>query len=231
MICQRCLARVARRNRTPTVRTLTSTPHHSAAVSAQTTTATEARPHDTPAALNTPGVAQPFSTPLVPRPGLKDVQAGTARAGKGEKKIAFPVSSVPAGTVLKGLNFIKGKPDPVALEDREYPDWLWGLLQTKGKGGAGAEGGVEGVDEGDLFAKSKKQRQRAAKALRKQELLHPEALIPKVPMYEQSVDLPAGDGSVRGAMQAGEAREELTRKMREKRRGSIKEDNFLKGMR
>ena len=80
-------------------------------------------------------------------------------------------------------------------------------------------------------AKSKKQRQRAAKALRKQQLLHPEALAPKVPIYEQSVDLPAGDGSVKGAMQAGEARAELTRKMREKRRGSIKEENFLKGMR
>ena len=52
-----------------------------------------------------------------------------------------------------------------------------------------------------------------------------------MPLYEQSVDLPAGDGSVRGALKAGEAREELTRKMREKRRGSIKEENFLKGMR
>ena len=82
-----------------------------------------------------------------------------------------------------------------------------------------------------ITAKSKKQRQRAAKALRKQQLLHPEALAPKVPVYEQSVDLPGGDGSVRGALRAGEAREDLTRKMREKRRGSIKEENFLKGMR
>ena len=163
MICQRCLTRLARRKANVSSRALTTSTHYqSSAVSAQSTTSTNPRPNDTPSVLNTPGVAQPFSTPLTPRPGLKDVQAGTPQAGKGDKagkKIAFPVSSVPAGTVLKGLNYIKGKPDPVALEDREYPDWLWGLLQTKGKGGAGGEGGGgggdgSGVDEGDLFGMS-----------------------------------------------------------------------------
>ena len=79
-------------------------------------------------------------------------------------------------------------------------------------------------------AKSKKQRRRAAKALRKQQLLHPELLQPKVPLYEQSIDLPSGDGTLQGARQAGEARGELTKSMREKRRAKIKEDNFLKAM-
>jgi large subunit ribosomal protein L54 len=81
-----------------------------------------------------------------------------------------------------------------------------------------------------ITAKSKKQRQKAAKALRKQAALNPEALAPKIPIYEQSVDLPAGDGTVEGAVEAGEARGELNKAMREKRRKSIKEDNFLRSM-
>jgi len=32
---------------------------------------------------------------------------------------------------LKGLNFIKGKSDPLAMEDHEYPDWLWRILEKK----------------------------------------------------------------------------------------------------
>lgn len=79
-------------------------------------------------------------------------------------------------------------------------------------------------------AKSKKQRQRAAKALRKRALMNPDAVVPKVPLYEQSVDLPGGDGSVEGAKQAGEARSGLTKAMRDKRRKAIKEDNFLRAM-
>ena len=61
-------------------------------------------------------------------------------------------------------------------------------------------------------------------------MLHPELLQPKIPLYEQSVDLPSGDGTLEGAKAAGEAREELTRSMRERRRRKIKEDNFLKAM-
>jgi large subunit ribosomal protein L54 len=80
-------------------------------------------------------------------------------------------------------------------------------------------------------AKSKKQRRIAAKKLRKQQLLHPEMLVPKIPIYEQSIDLPAGDGSVQGSMDAGKARQELTKAMRAKRRSQIKEDNFLREMR
>ena len=56
-------------------------------------------------------------------------------------------SSVAAGTVMKGLNFMKTKQDPVALEDEEYPAWLWGVLEEVG--GKGRDG--EGVEEGDLF--------------------------------------------------------------------------------
>jgi large subunit ribosomal protein L54 len=55
-------------------------------------------------------------------------------------------------------------------------------------------------------------------------------LAPKVPIYEQTIDLPASDGSLEGAVRAGEAREELTKAMRGKRRADIKEKNFLKAM-
>jgi large subunit ribosomal protein L54 len=47
-------------------------------------------------------------------------------------------------------------------------------------------------------AKSKKQRRVAAKALRKQQMTNPEALAPKIPLHEQTIDLPAGDGSLQG---------------------------------
>ncbi|KAI8085033.1 mitochondrial ribosomal protein L37-domain-containing protein [Halteromyces radiatus] len=40
-------------------------------------------------------------------------------------------SSVPAGVTLKGINFLKDGKDPVALEDNEYPMWLWDLLDEK----------------------------------------------------------------------------------------------------
>ncbi|ORX52419.1 hypothetical protein DM01DRAFT_1288827 [Hesseltinella vesiculosa] len=40
-------------------------------------------------------------------------------------------SSTPAGTVLKGINFLKDGKDPVALEDDQYPMWLWDLLDEK----------------------------------------------------------------------------------------------------
>ncbi|KAK4511969.1 uncharacterized protein ATC70_003968 [Mucor velutinosus] len=40
-------------------------------------------------------------------------------------------SSAPKGTVLKGIQYLKDKQDPVALDDSEYPEWLWDLLDEK----------------------------------------------------------------------------------------------------
>lgn len=54
--------------------------------------------------------------------------------------------------------------------------------------------------------------------------------MPKVPIYEQSIDLPSGDGTVQGAVEAATARSDLTKAMRAKRRSKIKEDNFLRTM-
>ena len=61
-------------------------------------------------------------------------------------------------------------------------------------------------------------------------MLNPEMLQPKIPLYEQSIDLPAGDGTLHGAIEAGGARQELTKAMRENRRAKIKEANFLKAL-
>lgn len=50
-----------------------------------------------------------------------------------EKKveIKYPESSSPAGTLLRGLNYIKGHDDPISLKEEEYPTWLWSLLDEK----------------------------------------------------------------------------------------------------
>jgi large subunit ribosomal protein L54 len=60
---------------------------------------------------------------------------------------ATVLSTVPAGTPLKGLNFLKNKQDPVAMEDAEYPAWLWTLLKSEKAGNA------ETNLEADLYGK------------------------------------------------------------------------------
>ena len=52
----------------------------------------------------------------------------------------------------------------------------------------------------------------------------------RVPLEEQSIDLPAGMDLSEGK-EAQRAREELNGAMRKGRRKKIKENNFLKGMR
>ncbi|KAF2210831.1 hypothetical protein CERZMDRAFT_44371 [Cercospora zeae-maydis SCOH1-5] len=225
MICRQCMRWLAgRRTQSASRRDFGSNAVLRAqAVSAKETTASHGRPNDKPAATST-SAAQPFSTPLTPSPSSERVDLLIET--KQSKQAAKVVSSVPAGTVLKGLNFMKNKKDPVALEDHEYPAWLWTALHDS----RDTAGGQPKDADGDLFSKSKKQRRIAAKALRKQQLLDPEALAPKVPLYEQSIDLPGGDGTLEGNKQAYRAQEELTKAMRDKRRSKIKEDNFLREM-
>jgi len=41
--------------------------------------------------------------------------------------------------VLKNINFIKNRSDPIAKEDSEYPEWLWSMLDNNtGAGGDSA---------------------------------------------------------------------------------------------
>lgn len=77
-------------------------------------------------------------------------------------------------------------------------------------------------------AKSKAKRTAAKKALKAGKINL--SASQKIPIYEQSLDLPIGDGTPEGAIEAAKARKELTKAMREKRRSSIKETNFLKTM-
>ncbi|KAF2099569.1 hypothetical protein NA57DRAFT_55529 [Rhizodiscina lignyota] len=227
MICPRCMLRAARPNskivnpirafsnssqraqKTITSDKVTSAPRQGSPDS-----------HQPPAATST-SAAQPFSTPLTPSPANAGVKPG--------KKATSPspvvLSSVTAGTPLKGLNFLKNGSDPVALADEEYPPWLWTILTPKVRANAvNTE-----LDEG-LYSNSKTRRRKAEKERRKQGLLNPESLVPKVPLQEQTVDLPTGDGTLHGALEAGAARDNLTKAMRQKRRATIKEANFLKAM-
>lgn len=86
------------------------------------------------------------------------------------------------------------------------------------------------------IAKSKKQRKLAAKRQKALEakLLaegNLEALAPKVPLQQQSVNLPGEqNGSVLDNLAAAEKREELRKAMRKERRAKIKESNYLKSM-
>lgn len=126
---------------------------------------------------------------------------------------------------------MKGRDDPVALPEEEYPEWLWKCLDATKKGGDDGDDVM-----GDEFSKSKKQRRMAAKRQRKLEARliasgNTEALAPKVPLQQQSIDLPwNAEGSVAGALDAVESREKVRKAMRGERRAKIKETNFLKGV-
>lgn len=86
------------------------------------------------------------------------------------------------------------------------------------------------------IAKSKKQRKLAAKRQRTLEarLLaegNLEALAPKVPLQEQSINLPGKEGgTTEENIAALRAREDLRKAMRKERKAKIKESNYLKSM-
>lgn len=143
MICRRCMQRLARR---PPLshRTFSYTPPTRASPTASQQQEAQQSIHDDHQGPTSP--TQSSTTPSSsssPPPKAKKTPAAA-------KNVLSSPSSVPAGTVLKGLNFLKNQQDPVALEDHEYPEWLWKALQRKGDvSGAGA--GAAGDDEGDLF--------------------------------------------------------------------------------
>ena len=58
-----------------------------------------------------------------------------------------------------------------------------------------------------------------------------DAFTPKVPITQQSIDLPSNEeGTVKGALGSVDAREEVRRAMRRERRKGIKQGNYLKSM-
>ncbi|OAA59334.1 ribosomal protein L37 [Cordyceps fumosorosea ARSEF 2679] len=144
---------------------------------------------------------------------------------------AAPRSSCPEGTVLTGLNYTKGGSDPVAMKDEAYPEWLWSCLDVTKKRTEGDEDAA-----GDEFSKSKKQRRLAAKRQKalEAELLasgNLEALQPKIPIQQQSINLQGEEnGTVADNLAAAEKRQELKLAMRKERKAKIKETNYLKSM-
>ncbi|CAI4037498.1 hypothetical protein SMKI_02G3750 [Saccharomyces mikatae IFO 1815] len=54
----------------------------------------------------------------------------TSRVLFNKPAVKSVVSSCPAGTSLN-LNIWKSGKDAVALEDKEYPNWLWGILNNE----------------------------------------------------------------------------------------------------
>ncbi|KAG6236998.1 hypothetical protein E4U25_003147 [Claviceps purpurea] len=141
-----------------------------------------------------------------------------------------PRSMCPEGTVLTGINYIKGGQDPVAQKDEDYPEWLWRCLEAIKKTDTVVE------DDLDEFSKSKKVRTLAAKRQRAREakLLaegNMEALAPKIPLQEQSINLPGEEGgTAEENAEAAKKRYELKRAMRKERKAKIKENNYLKSM-
>lgn len=141
MICRTCLRRAAGFSARPI--TTATPPLARTATRAFTTTlgarnaapVADAAAASTPAEKGSPGAATPELTPLTP-PGAEADGAGKAA----------PRSSCPAGTPLNGLNYFKGKSDPVALPDEAYPEWLWKCLEVQKKADATTD-----TDAGDEF--------------------------------------------------------------------------------
>ncbi|KAG2350017.1 hypothetical protein BDR05DRAFT_923982 [Suillus weaverae] len=64
---------------------------------------------------------------------ISNISAKDTSAAEGEHSEleTTTLSSCPPGTILEGLNYLKGQPPVIALPDDEYPSWLWDLLKPK----------------------------------------------------------------------------------------------------
>lgn len=246
MICRTCLRRAAGL----TTRSITTQPAARPSpitTTTRTLTTTPRRLNASPSPISSAPATEPTATASTPE--LTPLTPSTPDSLK-----TGTLSSCAEGTVLNGLNYFKGKADPVALADAAYPAWLWNCLEVQKKAGAG-----EGAETGDEFcllpppkyppphpaanqsvcvppAKSKKQRRLALKRQRQQEerLLASgdlSALAPKVPLQKQTINLPGAEpGNLAQAVEAADARDELRRAMRKERRAGIRESNYLKSM-
>ncbi|KAF1817582.1 hypothetical protein P152DRAFT_478533 [Eremomyces bilateralis CBS 781.70] len=201
MICDRCLLRASR-------------------------SLTRVSIHDAPRA---------FTASMIPRQSLiarrfastdsssQPTTTSTTSSDTTSPKSAIALSSVPAGTPLKGINYLKSASDPLALADDAYPPWLWTLLSS-----TNASTLADPASEIDPTM-PRKQKKKLLKKIAKERAAGKEEAT--VPVYEQTVDLPEGDGSVEAGERARKEREGLRRALRGKNRAGIKEANYLKTMR
>ncbi|KAI6246969.1 hypothetical protein HI914_05126 [Erysiphe necator] len=154
-------------------------------------------------------------------------QSSSIAEGENQNFI-FPESISPAGTVLRGLNYVKGRDDPISLKEEEYPIWLWGLLDKNNTIDSNSN------EESDLFSKSKKLRRKAAKKQRKLEALKEasgKVEEIQVPLTQQSIDLPSNEEeTLEGAAKAEGMRRQLRVAMRNERKKKIKESNYLRSV-
>lgn len=107
------------------------------------------RRHYASTAPATPNAAPSEPSPSITGATAADVASGTQPSSDAQKTSSTPVpttgevarkprklkGSVPAGQELKGLGYTKAKPFIKAMEDHEYPDWLWTLLDESAKPG------------------------------------------------------------------------------------------------
>lgn len=84
-------------------------------------------------------VRKNFSTTIAPKQAAATAAAPATDATKIDDTAAAaaPAAALRSicveGTVLNGLNYFKGKTDPVARKDEEYPEWLWSCLDVQKK--------------------------------------------------------------------------------------------------
>ncbi|OAP57129.1 hypothetical protein AYL99_07866 [Fonsecaea erecta] len=225
MICSSCRRACLSRIRSLTPSTSLSISSASGLRYASTVPATpKAAPDPAPEAIsieapnttqssNTPGISQPLSEQHTPSTSTAKTSGPTST--KDSKGPIKPKSSIPGGKELRGLGYTKAKPKILAMEDDEYPEWLWKLLDEKRLG--------TDAEKVDLSAMTKKQRIRYEK---KQERLLKD-LPREIPLHEQSKDL-TGPGD--DAVTSLQRRQEITKSARSARRRSIRESNFLKSM-
>ena len=137
MICHRCLARLQASQpcRRSLRRAVTNLANPRPAAGSD---------HEGPPAATSTGAAQPFSNPHTPSP------EGQPPAAKAQRL----QSALPAGTIMDALGYLKSKEAPVALEDHEYPDWLWTLLDRKGADDEIAAAGGSGGDAYGMLLES-----------------------------------------------------------------------------
>ncbi|KAJ1028422.1 hypothetical protein NDA16_001589 [Ustilago loliicola] len=96
---------------------------------------------------------------LEARRKLLERQQNAAKDSNTAAKTSSLPSAAPPGTVLKGVSIYKDKADPVALQDNEYPPWLFKLLDDPSIASSSSLASIEmaGMSKGEARAAQKRQ--------------------------------------------------------------------------
>ena len=168
MICSSCRQRLfsripsfSRSNATlTTISAPTSTlPSHSNAITRQTRRQPYSSAPTAPTSHSSPSTTQPLTAPLSsshPSPNTSSTPSADPETPNTPPPTPIPdlpISSVPGGEPLKGLAYLKNKPQILAMEDDQYPPWLWTILDDSKDGASSGvdEVGLEKVDLNGTF--------------------------------------------------------------------------------